>query len=426
MSRSVNRVGAIAVAFVSLAWGLAAGRGEPPLVVRGGKVFTVTHGVLENGMVLIRDGVIQEVGIGLPIPAGARVVGTAEDVVLPGFIDAGTNLGTVEWDSVEEDYDEASLIVSPHLRIIDAFNPESRFIRRAWDQGISCALVSPGRGNLLAGQSAFLHLGGGDIAEMSVKVPAAVHGTLGDVFKPRTKPTHAYPYTRMGAAALLRQTLIDAQDYQERLLEARKRKDAAKDNPKGRAKPDVQAALEALVPVITGETPLVMTANRRDDILTALRIAREFKIRLIISEGAEAWRDAKTLASLGIPVILRPKTADRLTLETAKARPENAAILQKAGVKIAFQSGSVQSLGDLLPLAHDAIRHGLDPAAALRALSLNAAEIFGIADRVGSLDKGKWADLVVFSGDPLGSVAEVKTVILKGRVAKASGSRERT
>jgi imidazolonepropionase-like amidohydrolase len=167
--------------------------------------------------------------------------------------------------------------------------------------------------------------------------------------------------------------------------------------------------------VIKGKLPLLITANRYDDILTALRIAQEFKIRIIISEGAEACRVADTLASMKVPVIVRPKNAYGLTVETANAVPENAALLQKAGVKIAFQTGSIRNLGDLLPQAQEAIRHGLAPDDALRALTINPAEIFGVADKVGSLEKGKSADIVIFSEDPSLSSAKVRTVIIRGK-----------
>lgn len=415
MDKTTTRVIALAAAFLGLMGGLTAGREAQPLVIRGGKIVTVTKGILENGIIIIEDGKIREIGKDLSIPPGARVIEAVKDFVLPGLIDAGTNLGTVEFESVEEDYDEVSSTLTPHLRIIDAFNADNRFIPDARNQGITSVLVAPGRGNLLAGQSAFLRLVGGDVAEMSIKFPAAVHGTLGGVFKKRSKSAQTYPYTRMGAAALLRQTLIDTQDYHGQILDAEKKRSPGKDETRQSSRPALQPTLEALVPVIKGKLPLLITANRYDDILTALRIAQEFKIRIIISEGAEACRVADTLASMKVPVIVRPKNAYGLTVETANAVPENAALLQKAGVKIAFQTGSIRNLGDLLPQAQEAIRHGLAPDDALRALTINPAEIFGVADKVGSLEKGKSADIVIFSEDPSLSSAKVRTVIIRGK-----------
>jgi len=414
VSKTIARVIAFA-AFLALTWGASLAQESPLLVIRGGTIMTVTGGILENGTIIIRAGEIEAVGMNLSLPPGARVIEAPGDFILPGLIDAGTNLGTLEFEGVEDDSDEASLTLAPHLRLIDAFNPDNRLIPLARNQGITSAVIAPARGNLLAGQSALVHLGGGEIREMSIKSPAAVHGTLGGVFKARSKSAQTYPYTRMGAAALLRQTLIDAQYYSERLLETEKGKVAATGDLRRSLRPDIRPELEALVPVIKGEVPLVLTANRFDDILTALRIAQEFKIRLVISEGAEASRAANTLASLKIPVILRPKNAYRLTVETANARPENAALLQRAGVKIAFQTGSVRDLGDLLPQVHEAIRYGLAPEEALRALTINAAEIFGVSKTVGSLEKGKFADIVVFSGNPMLLTAKVRAVIINGR-----------
>jgi imidazolonepropionase-like amidohydrolase len=190
---------------------------------------------------------------------------------------------------VEEDDDEVELMVAPHLRIVDAFNPENHFIPEARNQGITSAVITPGRGNLLSGQSAFLHLYGQNTPEMSIKCPAAIHGTLGGVFNARSKPAMTFPSTRMGAAALLRQTLVDAQDYYHRCQESGEKTGPGdgKSKPEGLKKEPVSPSLEALIPVIKRELPLIIIANRYDDIMTAMRIAREFNIRLIIGEGAE-------------------------------------------------------------------------------------------------------------------------------------------
>ena len=305
---------------------------------------------------------------------------------------------------MEKDDDEAATTLTPQIRAIDAFYPDNKLIPEALRQGVTSALIAPFRGNLLSGQSALVHLDGGDVAGSTLLFPAAVHGTLGDVFKPRSKATAAAPYTRMGAAALLRQTLVDALAYRDQLRSST--------GPK----PPAKSMLEALAPVLDGKRPLVIAANRMDDILTALRIAREFGIRIIIGQGAEAWRVRDQLATAKVPVLLMPKTASGLTVETAGGRHDNAALLREGGVTIAFQTGSVQNVGDFLSLAQDAVRYGLPVGEALRALTINPAEIFGVAGDVGSLEKGKIADIVIFSGHPILSPARVKTVIIGGRV----------
>jgi len=417
-----RKLSLVALVFISLILSLEANPVDSVLVIKGGKIFTVTQGIIDNGYIIIKEGKIQEVGKDLAVPPGARLIEAAGDFIFPGFIDAGTNLGTLEFENVEEDDDEAELMVAPHLRIVDAFNPDNHFIPEERDQGVTSALIAPRRGNLLSGQSAFLHLYGQNTAEMSIKCPAAIHGTLGGVFNAKSKPAMTFPSTRMGAAALLRQTLVDAQAYYSRHREPGEKTVSGdgRSKPEGLTEEPASPLLEALIPVIKRELPLIIIANRYDDIMTAMRIAREFNIRLIISEGAEASRLAPQLAATGVPVIVRPKSAYRLTVETARAKPENAALLEQAGVKIAFQTGSVQNLGDLLPAVQEAIKYGLSPQEALKALTINAAEIFGVADKVGSIEKGKLADLVIFSGNPLTSAAKVKMVIIKGQTLEVT------
>lgn len=386
--------------------------GEAPLAIRGGRIFTVTQGVLEHGVIIIRDGMIAEIGPNVEIPPGARIVEAGGSFICPGFIDAGTNLGTVEYETVERDDDEPVAPVTPQLRALDAFNPGNRLIPEVLKDGITSLLLRPSRGNLLSGQSAFIHLAGTqDLEATVVKRVAAVHGSLGDVLKPRSKQNPVYPFTRMGAAALLRQTLSDTKYY----FSSEHKANAGE-------KTSAQFQLAALVPVIKGELPLVIAADRLDDLLTAVRIGREFGIRVVIEGGAHAWRIKDRLSAGNVPVILAPRTFLGTTVETQGARPENAAWLQEAGVKIAFQSGGIHDLGRMLPAVRNAVRYGLSPDAALRSLTINTAEIFGVADRLGSLEKGKYADIVIFDNDPMLTSARVRTAIVNGRVVLSGKS----
>ena len=405
MSNHARKTAVFAGVLLGLALLIQANPEERPLVIRGGKIFTVTRGILENGLIIISGEKIRAVGKDLAIPPDARVIDASQDCVFPGFFDAGTNLGTVEIESFEEDYDESAVPLTPQLRIIDSIDPENRFIAAALRQGVTSALIAPGRGNVLSGQSAVLHLYGGDLEKMTLRSPAAVHGSLGDAIKPRSKRSGAYPYTRMGVAAALRQSLVDAGASLARL----QRPDSEKK--------EEDPAIRALIPVIKGEIPLVITANRFDDIMTALRIAAEFKIRLVINEGADAHRAAAELAAQRVPVILRTNTAYRLTVETLGAVAENADRLERAGVQIAFQSGSTQDAGNFWPQVHLAVTSGLAPEAALRALTINPAVIFGLADLVGSIEPGKSADIAIFPANPILAVVPAKWVIVGGKIA---------
>jgi len=399
---------------------------EETLVIRGGKIVTVTQGVIEQGILLIQKGKIVEIGKNISMPNDARIIDASKYPVFPGFIDSFTNLGAVDIETIEKDYDEATSPVTPELKIIDAIDPANSFIPAARKIGITTVLAAPGIGNLLSGQSALVHLAGKDIIEMIVKFPVAVNGSLGEPPKLRYGKKEQLPSTRMGEAALIRQTFVDTQDYLNEVLAYQKKlKEHEQKEKEGKStseeKPALPAAnfkLQALVPVITGELPLILTANRMDDILTALRIADEFKLKIILNEGADAHKVKDKLSLKNIPVLLRPRAAYRLTVETEGALYENAALLQKAGIKIAFQTGSVQNLGDLLYQAQMAISHGLPYKEALKALTINPAEIFGVSDKIGSLEKGKCADIVIFDGDPLISPAQIRMVIIAGQIVE--------
>ncbi len=405
----------MALGLLSLFAGSARTLDTRPVVIRGGTLFTVTQGTITNGTIIIRNGRIEAIGTDLAVPSEARIIEASGKYVFPGFIDAGTDLGTVAPGSSASDGDEASQPLTPQLSVVDAFDPGNPFVAAAAHRGITTALVAPGRGNVLSGLSALLRLEGDDVAKMIVRSPVGVHGTLGEVLKPRSKENRAYPFTRMGTAALLRQALSDAQDHRRGLADAERKRAAAKGAP-APPLPEATPIVRALLPVIKGDLPLILTANRYDDILTALRIADEFKVRLVIDEGAEASRAGDELAARKVPVILRTSAALRRTIETAGAGSENAARLRKAGVLIAFKSGPVMDGEDLLDAVRAAVRHGLTPEDALRALTADAATILGAGNDIGSLEPGKAADVVIFPADPFTSAAGPETVIVGGVV----------
>lgn len=417
----------LALIAITIAIGAVLAAGAPdsrPLALRGGRIMTVTRGILEDGIILIRDGRIAAVGPAVIIPGDAEVVDIPGLVVCPGFFDAYTNIGTTDPEASERDDDEATSPLTPHLDILDSLNPANRYIPEARRFGVVYALSAPGRGNLLAGSSALIRLRGDEARAMAVKTPAAVHANLGEAPKLRYGAKNVYPSTRMGQAALLRQTLIETQEYIA-AREAYERKAASWTEKESRGEkqegdkpepPSPNARMDALVPVLKKEIPLVLTANRMDDILTALRIADEFNLRIILNEGAEAPKVKDRLAARGIPVLLRPRAAYKLTPETEGAGFEGAVQLVRAGIRVAFQTGTIQNLGDLIPQAQQAIVHGLRDDEALRALTLWPAEIFGVADRTGSIVKGKAADLVVFDRNPLRSPARVKLVVIGGEI----------
>jgi len=393
---------------------------ERPLVLRGARLLTVTGGTVEDGILVLRNGQISGVGADTAIPPGAEVLDLTGRTVMPGLVDGFTNLGAADYPSFGEDDDEATDPVTPHLRITDALNPENRFIPLARSAGITAALCAPADGNLVTGQSALVRLAGETVEEMVLRAPIAVHVSLGEAPKRRYGEKDRMPGTRMGSAALLRQTLVDAQGYAEKVARYGRDSAAFEASEKGAGKPAPtpparDLKLESLLPVLRGETPLMVSADRLDDIYTALRIADEFQLRIILNHGAEAHRVAQELARQEIPVIWGPSGTEYRELEARGGTPETPARLWEAHVLFAFQTGSMENLGGLLDQARLAVAHGLPREEALAGLTLYPARLFGAADRMGSLEVGKVADLVVFDGDPLDSLARVEMVFIGGR-----------
>lgn len=376
------------------------------IVLKGGRIVTASGAIIDRGILVIRDGTIGAVGRDLAVPSGIEVVDVAGKTVMPGFIDGFTTLGIADLPSFGSDEDEAVEPLAPHLRVIDAFNPENRFIERGRREGITAAVSAPADVNLLSGQSALIRLAEGPLEQMLVRFPVGVHATIGEAPKMRFGPKGKAPATRMGEIALLRQTFIDAQQYLER-------KAAAAGRPG--ALPPADLKLEALAPVIRGEVPLIVSADKREDILAAVRLADEFRLKLIINHGAEAYRAAAELAARGIPVILGPASQAGLRLETMQARSDAALLLYRAGVRFAFQSGARGNPAELLAQARAAVAAGLPEEEAVRALTVQAARIFGVADRLGALEPGKAGDVLVFDGEPLRSLAHLEMVIVGGR-----------
>jgi imidazolonepropionase-like amidohydrolase len=344
------------------------------------------------------------------------VIDVSGKTIMPGMIDGFTNLGLADYPSYGEDDDEGTTPVTPQMRVVDGLNPDNRFIPLAARSGVTAALCAPAEGNLFTGQSALIRTSGSTVDDMVINTPVGVHVTLGEAPKLRYGAKNTAPMTRMGAAALLRQTLIQAQEYADKLARYERKQASQGEGDEATATPPARdLKLEALLPVLRGEKPLVVSADRFDDIHTAMRIAEEFSVPVILNRGAEAHRIADALADRGLPVIWGPASASFQELEARRGSAESPAQLAQAGVIFAFQTGGIGDVDGLLDQARIATVNGLPREAALRALTLYPAQIFGVADRLGSLENGKAADLVVFSGDPLEQLSNVEMVFVGGR-----------
>jgi len=422
----------VAIAGTALGLGLALAAGAPPGAVRpaqsadgvtavvGARVLTGTGLEIENGVVLIEGGKIKAVGpaASVPVPAGARVVDAAGRVVTPGLVDSHSHLGLGASGGVTED-NEMSGPVTPELRIIDSIHPEGEGpdelqFRRALAEGVTTVVARPGSGNVIGGQSAVLKLRGGTVDDMVVLFPADMKMALGR--KGYYASKGVMPTTKMGAAYLVRKALIEAAEYGQALEKYAKEK--AKD-PKA-APPPRDLAKEALLKVVRREIPVHIHVDSSDDIMTAVRLAEEFGfLRLSLGHAVEAYKVAGELARRGVIVVVGPK----MTAYDDAGRLVNlAGFLSGKGVQVDIMTDAdVVQESFLRYQAAVAVKYGMDPKQALRSITLNPARTVGLEGRIGSLEPGKDADLVIFDGDPFDVATRTVAVFIDGRPVFEAG-----
>ncbi len=393
-------------------------KGEETTALVGGRVLTISGGVIEKGTVVIYGDKILAVLEGEDAPPGAEIIEVTGKVVMPGMIDSFTHLGLVEIGMVEATKDilEGVDPSTPQMRVIDAINPYSELIPVARSTGITTVLCAPGEGNVISGQSALIDLFGYRVDQMIVKSPVGIHVNLGEPPKSRYGSENKSPQTRMGIAAVLRNSLVETENYMRKWEDYEKSKS---DGKSGRwleyGPPSRDLKKEALIPVIKGEVPLIIRAHRLDDIETALRIADEFGVRLILNHATEGYKIADELARRNVPVLLGPVTTQPSSMEKLGAIYENAAILNAAGVKIALQTANDHNVRILPYHAGLAVAYGLPRNEALKAITLYPAQIFGVSDRLGSLERGKQANIAVFSGDPFEPLTRLERLFIRGQ-----------
>ncbi|WP_344215259.1 amidohydrolase family protein [Kribbella sancticallisti] len=363
----------------------------------GARVMPITGAVIDNGAVIVAGGRIESVGTADSVPAHLSRVDATGRWLLPGLVDAHTRLGIVEeangWSGA--DAAEPASAANAGLRARDAVSPSDLGLQDAISGGVLAAGVDPSTRAPIGGQSVAIRCWGTTVDEMVLRDPCGVRAALGEQPK-RTDDT--FPITRMGVAAVIRAALVAARG---RL-----------DDPDA-AEGSEQAALAA---ALRGEIPWRQHAHRADDIATALRIADEFGLRLVIDRGTEADRLAGELAGRGIPVVVGPLTVNRRGVEMKNRSLQTAQRLAAAGVRIAFTTGAgTVPVQFLAHQASFAVREGLDRDTALAGLTIEPARILGVEDRIGSLEPGKHADLCLWSGDPLDPRHRVVTAYLGGR-----------
>jgi imidazolonepropionase-like amidohydrolase len=365
-------------------------------------IMTGTRGVLDKGTIVIKDSRIEAIGTNIRVPAEAEVWSLRDKVVIPGTIDAHTHLGLTQdgVGAMHSDEDEVDDPIVPHLRALDAINPEDIAFKDALRGGVTTVGIMPGSHNVICGQPAAVKVVGTTVEEMIVRAPVGMKIAFGE------RPKNAYgsrkksPMTRMGIAAMLREALVKVANYSK--------KNGTERNLR----------MEAMMPVMKKQLPLRAHAHRIDDIMTALRIAKEFGLRLVIEHGTDAYKVARELADAKVSVVHGPWIKVRGNLEQSGRVPESPRLLIESGVLTAFSTDHpVIAIQNLRLQAIIAVQEGVSQEDALKAITWNHARIMGIEDRVGSIEKGKDADLVVLSGLPFDSATKVEAVMINGKIA---------
>jgi len=384
------------------------------LAIKGGRILTITQGTIEEGTILIDGDKIVDVGADVEVPRGAEVIDASGKVMMPGLVEAHCHIGiweeTIGWAG--SDGNEMTDPATPQMRAIDAIkaNADEGGLEAALKTGITTAQILPGSANVIGGTGVVLKTAPKvTVDDMVIRNPSGMKIAFGE--NPRRvygQEQKKMPSTRMGVAAILREWLTKARNYMEK-------KKRFKDDPEKMPERDVR--LEALEPVLRREIPLRAHAHRADDIATAIRIAEEFDVEISWEHATEGHRIAGWLAEKGIPAVWGPSLMARPKWEMRELSFETPKVLHDAGVKFAIQTDAVGQSIAFLPLcAGMAVKHGLPYDAALRAITITPTEILGVADRVGSIEKGKDADIRILDGDPLELRTRVETVIIDGEI----------
>ncbi|MGQ4871853.1 MAG: amidohydrolase [Candidatus Thorarchaeota archaeon] len=386
--------------------------------IRNAMIMCPVQGIIENGTIVFDESGIRDVGKDIAIPDGAEVIDADGRYVTPGFIDAHTHQGlfdgSIGWAG--QDGNESVNPVTPALRGVDSFNPFEPTLREVAKGGVTCINTGPGSANVIGGQTFIIKpTGSGTVDEMLVMAPSSLKVALGENPKRVHGNEKRSPATRMAVAALLRKTLTDGQNYlNEWTAYGEKAREAKKKGEAPPAPPNKNLGLEVIAMVLKREIPLHAHAHRADDIATIIRIAKEFNIRLVIIHCTEGHKIADFIAKAGVPAVVGPTMFWVSKPETRERSFETVVKLVRAGVKVALQTDSLTPMLHYQLLPMYAVKYGLTKDEAFRCVTMNPAEILGIEKRVGSLEPGKDADIVIWSGDPFDFYSKPESVFING------------
>jgi len=378
------------------------------LAITGGRVFPVSGPPIDGGTVIVTNGKITAVGANLSIPDGAQRIDASGKWVTPGFINSSTQLGVIEVSQVSNTRDMSARgkdNIAAAFTVWEGLNPNSVMLAPARNEGITTVAVLPA-GGLVSGQAALLNVVPGTTTDMIIRAPIAMVAEIGDA-------SSAGVSSRGELVVKLRELLEDTRFFQTRR--------AAYERAETRDFAASRLDLQAMIPVIEGRLPLIITVDRASDIDAALRVAREFNLRIIIGGGAEAWMMADRLAAARVPVLTGAMNNIPGGFAALGQRQENAALLRRAGVAVALIGNAgggdeeAFNVRNLKQEAGNAVAYGMTWDDALRAVTMTPAEVFGVSNRLGSLQPGRDANVVIWSGDPFEFTTRAERVFINGR-----------
>ena len=381
------------------------------LLIKNGKIYTMADHIMEAADILVKDGKIQKIEKDIQADGDVQIIDAGGKYVFPGFIDAHTHMGMWEDGMGFEgsDGNEETDPITPHMRAIDGINPMDRNFSEALQGGITCVGTGPGSANVMGGQYIAMKTYGDRIDEMVIKDPVGFKIAFGENPKSVYGKDDRSPQTRMAIAALLRETLRKADDYMEEMKEYMEDDEAEK--------PEFDMKLESMMPLMEKKVPLKAHAHRADDIFTAIRIAKEFGLKLTLDHCTEGHLIADHLSKEGYPALVGPSLGERSKIELKNLDFKTAGVLSQAGVKVSIITDHPVVPIQYLPLCTAlAVKAGMDKYKALKAITINPAEVLGVSDRVGSLEEGKDADIVIWDGFPLEIQSSAVCTIVDGKI----------
>ena len=377
------------------------------LLIQNAHILPIVGEEIKNGYLLIDQGKIEALGTKIPVPPGAEVIDAQGRLVTPGCVEAHCHVGldneAMSWEGA--DFNEIVDPITPQMRAIDSINPLDEGLADAIRGGVTTACTGPGSANVVGGTFAVIKLYGKRVDKMILKNPAAMKCAFGE--NPKRcygKNSNKAPMTRMGTAALLRELLFRAKRYY--------------DDKQAGKEPAFDMKLEAMIPVIAGEIPLKCHCHRADDILTAIRIAKEFGLNATLDHCTDGALIADELAEEGFPALIGPTFGHKSKIELANKSFTIPGILNRAGVCVCIITDAPEVPLHYLPMcAGLAVNSGLNRTEAWKAITINPARVLGVEDRVGSLEVGKDADVVIWTSDPLSTIGgEAFITIIDGKV----------